>query len=477
MRQNHLGIKLDKLTVLVENGNYLVVNSRPNIDSWRYSHESAARLKSDKQSIKFLDLSFLDPSASMLFTLRKLIRTLIRHKNFERLICKDMKSRGIEIIRISWLQQIFYFLDFSGLLEISRNIPVIPKENEVAINSWLSITSGSTHFKWGIKSRINLFLVKRTIRWTNRIFERHVSKSYFSTILTFNGRFPVDGTILLKAKSIDIETILFDGGSLSGDNRNRIQYFNTSPHNPNESLQKIEEYWDEGDERDRQEISKAYLSDISKGKRGLRTSFEWNPHNSKTSIDSSKSVVFFASSDWEQGAIMKWLPLNGFRNQFEVVDALVDICSNLGLNLIIKTHPIRKNYKGKKSLAAEKAVWEKYNGLNQVQIISNELSVSSSDLISRALINVGFRTSVSAQSLYAGKPTAVCAQVPWITIDSEYVYTPNQELLKEAIQRRLNGRVLSVNLLPIFKWAYYQAVCGSNMRFSEISAGEFRIHH
>lgn len=475
MNKETIGIQLDELLLVGSGGDYLVVNTRPNIDSWRFSHETAMRLITEGASVKFLDLSFLDPSTSTNFLFRKLVRNYFKTKNYERAILAQIKGAGIEICTISILDKIKYYFDITAAINQLKLRPVINKENEIAIKSWLAVSSGSTHYKWNARARANLFRANRSIKWTNKLLDSYFYDSSLDGIFTFNGRFPVDSTLLLRAKKTGIQTILFDGGSLANNNRNRIQYFNTSPHNPAEIQSKIQEYWDSTNEKTREIIAKNYLNAICKGQRNLGTDFEWNPNSVKSIINTSKSVVFFASSDWEQGAILKWLPSAGFRNQFEVADALVEICSNYDINLIIKLHPIRKNFKGRRSIKSEEGAWKKFHNLNRVQIISEDMRVHPSDLIANSLLNVGFRTSVTAQSIYVGRNTAVCAQVPWVKIDSNFVYTPDKLSLTTAIERSLDGLHAPKDLLPLIQWAYYQAICGSEMKFSEIRTGPLRI--
>lgn len=477
MNKQTIGIQLDKLVLLGSGGDYLVVNTRPNIDSWRFSHETAMRLISEGASVKFLDLSFLDPSTSPNFLFRKLVRNYFKAKNYERTILGQIKVVGIEICTIRALDKIKYYFDITGATNQFRIRPVINKENEIAIKSWLAVSSGSTHYKWNARARANLFRANRSIKWTNKLLDSYFYDSSLNGIFTFNGRFPVDSTLLVRAKKTGTQAILFDGGSLANNNRNRIQYFNTSPHNPVETQSKIREYWDSTNEKTREIVAKSYLNAICKGQRNLGTNFEWNPNPIKNVINASNSVVFFASSDWEQGAILKWLPLTGFRNQFEVADALVEICSDLDINLIIKLHPIRKNFKGKRSIKSEEGAWKKYHNLNRVQIISEDMRVHPSDLIANSLLNVGFRTSVTAQSIYVGRNTAVCAQVPWVKVDSNYVYTPDKLSLTTAIERSVDSLHTPRDLLPLFQWAHYQAVCGSEIKFSEIRNGRLRIHN
>jgi hypothetical protein len=452
-----------------------VVNSRPGIDSWRFSHETVMRLQANQKSVKFLDLSSLDPSVSIVFLIRKFFRNFFNSKNYEKSILEDLILKQIEILKLKPIQKLLYFFDYSGVPTIFSAAPTISKENEVAVRSWLAITSGSTHYSWKCKTRANLFRAQRSVNWSKKYFDTYISKQQLDGIFTFNGRFPVDSTLLTRANESGIPSIVFDGGSLAGDNRNRIQYFASSPHNPIETRVKILEYWEAGQAPDRARVADEYLKAISEGKRNLGTSFEWNENPAKESVNCNKSVVFFASSDWEQGAIMKWLPVSGFKNQFEVVDALSEICTDLDLNLLLKLHPIRKNFNGKQSIKAEEAAWSKYSSHNRIQIVSQDLGARASDLISNSLINVGFRTSVTAQSIYAGKYTAVCGQVPWVKDDSTYLYAPDKQRLKSLIEGALSYAQIPIDLLTLHQWAYYQAVCGSPMRFSEIVAGQFRV--
>ena len=467
-----LSTYLDDLYVIKNDGKYLVVNSRAGIDSWRFSYETVMRLYAKNQNVIFIDLSFLDPSSSILFNVRKIVRSKLKSKNYEKSIYQRIKDRNIKVIQIRNFYKVLYFFDFSEVLNSFRTDSFFSDLHETAIRSWLAVSLGSTHYSWNAKSKYQLFRVKRSIKWSRKILDRYVSRISINGVLTFNGRFPVDSTLLTWVKDDAVQTILYDGGSLSGDNRNRIQFFETSPHNLAEIRIKIEEYWKAGEIVEREKIAVDYLNAISDGRRSLNSTFKWNTNIQREIVDAKESVVFFASSDWEQGAISKWLPTSGFKSQFEAADALIEICRELGLDLIIKLHPIRKNFKGKKSIKAEESAWSKYSCMSRVRILFQAQGVNPTELLAKSIINVGFRTSLTAQSLYSGKNTAVCAQVPWIKCESNSIYTPDKLSLKLRIEKALNQPGETIDKLPLFKWAYYQAVCGSQINFSEINKSQ-----
>jgi hypothetical protein len=456
----------------------LVVNSRNDIHCFRFSFETVLSLKKLGIDVTFVDFSNLDPSRSLLSDMKLLVRNLINAPYYSRQIGEAIKRldiRRIKTTRRVKFETLFFFKSFRiAYLSIT---PEMEDKAQVAVHSWISTKVGNTNYKWGVFSRYHAFKAIKSRFSTINEIDKILKDMEYDTVFTFNGRFPVDSAILYYCQEKNIQYYLFDGGSLSGNNYNRIQYFSKSPHSSAEIAQKIDSYWESAQVNTRIQIAHDCIEDLLAGKRALGSNFIWrNQINEfEYSLDWGKTVVFYASSDWEQGAINEWLQKEGFTNQFQVVESLIAICSEKNLNLIVKLHPIRKNYKGNRSNEAEAAAWKQFQHLDFVYLLGADHSVDPISLAKKAAINIGYRTSLTAQTMYLSLPTIITGNVSWRDDKVNSNFATNSRELGESIDVLLMGVQPNFDLQPILKWAHYQAVCGTEMVYSRFTPGKIYL--
>ena len=467
---------------VIENENLgtkvLVVNSRNDIHCWRFSFEAFCTARDQGLDVSFIDLSHLDPSWTIFMHAKYALRKILRVPHYSSDISKIIKDSSNTLLKTTRFNSQSISNFFISLNDVYlRTMPRIEEEMNVATHSWVSSQVGNTKYEWNARSKFQCFRAIQSQRNTRAVISRLLSKNSFETILTFNGRFPVDSTVVKVCKEYFIKYYLFDGGSLSGNNFNRIQYFSQSPHSINELKEKIDSYWENSQDETRLSIAKSSLDAIVLGKRALGSDFNWNTSTEKanSNYDWSKTIVFFASSDWELGAINEWLPKNGFTSQFLAAEALHKVCRQRGLDLVIKLHPIRKNYRGRRSEKSEALAWKNFRDREGVHIVGHEVPVNPIFLASRALMSAGFRTSVTAQTMYLGFPTVIMGDVPWRDDQKNFNFATNELQLDGFIEKHVAGNLPRVELNPIFKWAYYHAVCGKKMLYSKFTPGSKRL--
>jgi hypothetical protein len=201
--------------------------------------------------------------------------------------------------------------------------------------------------------------------------------------------------------------------------------------------------------------------------------FEINRKIHTYSLEKNMSVIFFASSDWEQGAINRWRPKSGYTNQFDFFADVSKICKEFKLALLLKPHPIKKNVKKKNADNNEYNEWQKFcdqNNLNAT-IIDGRSGLKTKDLLKWNSIVAGFGTSVLAQSIYLGKPTLVACKEVWITDDNFECYVANENELRSKLLKEINNKSsIATNrrlINSVLPWAYYRSVCGVDMRYTQ----------
>jgi hypothetical protein len=459
--------------------NILVVNSKGNLHSLRFSLETVLLLDEKNYNLNFIDLGSYDPEFSGAKRIKVLFRNILKKNSYQNIIYNKLNKEKINIIKpkttLTFLFDIYFF---SFLKIFISKKPRISNLEMIPINSWVSTRAGHTKFDWNLTNKYTAYQALVAIKKTKITLNNLLNKKEFSNIYTFNGRFPVDSTIVSICNSKQIPYFLYDGGSLANDNYNRIQYFKTSPHNYVEVKSKINSYWDNECESARKLIALNTLNDLTIGKRTLGSSFNWVEDSNLANFQTnwSETVVFYSSSDWEQGALSQWKPQSGFSNQFEAVEELYNACRELDLHLLIKTHPIKKNYKGKQSENSELLAWNKFAAGKKISLVwPGEYSSSPYQLLNKAKINVGFRTSLSAQAMYLQKKVIILTDTLWRSDELNSNYADSYLQIFNQLNHMLNISEVNYNLLPVYKWAYYQAVHGAKMRFSNFDSGKFQI--
>ena len=463
---NILYPELEKLNLDVK---YLVIDSKYGTHPWRFSIETFLNLSKNKIDVYYLSLITIDPS--VFFGKSKLFLRRILYQNERHNYIKSVIDKNRIISTKFLLPKTKNLLNcFKVFFSVNPN-----KRLQIAIESWLSTKYGSTRYKKTWLTRLQSMRIASRYFRTIDLLKYIYSIDKFDVLITFNGRFPVDSAIVDYCNDNGIQNILFDGGSIAHDNFNKIQYFETSPHNEEEIRKKIDRYWEIGSENKVIEAQTAITSLIN-GERFVGNSFNWENlkykndlNNSKFSnLNLAKTVTFFASSDWEQGAINAWSPRIGFLNQFDMLISLAEVCHDFDFKLLIKPHPIKKNFK-RDSNSKEFNSWKKFcesNGIS-AKIISQFDNLSTRILLTESAFIAGYGTSVLAQALYIGRPTIIGRKEPWINESNVRSLVKNEEQIR-LIFREVGQSILKYeqNLTirnSVLPWAYYRNVCGVDM--------------
>jgi hypothetical protein len=453
---------------------YLVVDPKYGLHSWRFSINTTLALQSFGADVTYCALRNLDPE-KFLLRLRILIRPLWIKKERHKFGNEVLDKYKVKRIKLNSIPSPRIHKDALNLLLGRRN--VINSSLDLALNSFFAARFGSTRFKDTLWIRILAVRVASKYHRAYITLKKNRIHENFDCIFTFNGRFPIDSAISQYCKDHGLDRILFDGGSISQDNYNRIQFFETSPHNPTEIKQKVSNYWMRVD-NSKIETAKDSINSLMAGNRSLGSSFNWesgiNPVKSTLSaLSLHKSIVFFASSDWEQAAINEWRVNKGFSDQFAMLEALNLAALKFDLQILIKPHPIRKNYRINANVN-ERMLWENFCSSNKIsaRILSEGDNVQTQDLLRASRIVAGFGTSVLAQAIYCGIPTIVGTREPWINDRNELCLAESPEAISTRLRRILNLSDSAPDPESVLPWAYYQTMNGIVLSGLEFSGRE-----
>ncbi len=460
--------------VLKKELKYLVVDPKYGLHSWRFSLNTTLSLQSFGADVTYCSLRHLDPEKFFLrfrISMRSLWIKKERHK-FGNVVLKEHK---VKRIRLHSRPSLRNHKDALNILLGRRN--KINSSLELALNSFFAVRFGSTKFKDTFWIRLLAVRVASKYHRVYFAFEKNQIHENFDHIFTFNGRFPIDSAISQFCKDHNLNRNFFDGGSISQDNYNRVQFFETSPHNPVEIKQKVSSYWLRGD-NSKIDVGIRSINSLMAGNRSLGSSFNWESEVDpvKTTLKDFSfhgSIVFFASSDWEQAAINEWRVDKGFSDQFKMLEALNLAAQKFDLQILIKPHPIRKNFK-RNSNVNEHMLWENFCNSHEIsaRILSEKDNVQTQDLLRASKIVAGFGTSVLAQAIYCGIPTIVGTRESWINDRNEVCLTETAEAVAIRLGRILNLSDSTPNPESVLPWAYYQAINGVELPGVKFSGRE-----
>ena len=180
-----------------------------------------------------------------------------------------------------------------------------------------------------------------------------------------------------------------------------------------------------------------------------------------TSIDiTSDFCVFYAQSEHEHSGHLITNPSERFVSQYEAFDALQTVCDELRLTLFLKFHPLPK---GDLNTCAKKnrLDWEsvKFNGI--VQIIDEDSSIDTYELILKAKYNVIWSSTVGLECIARGIAPVVLGFPAWLNRDWKlHAWT------EESLRKSLSNDSTNFDAQSLIPYFYYLNNFGSTCRFS-----------
>jgi len=299
-------------------------------------------------------------------------------------------------------------------------------------------------------------------------------------VFVFNARFPLEAGVLAAFSRRGTKILQFDGGSLSEANFNRIQFFEVSPHNHDEIKSKVESYWQQGLS---QKLSLAIeqMTSLISGQRSFGSTFLWSPEGlgpSTTFNKGDRYALFFGSSDWESAAFRFSNGPTGFTSQFDACSALASSLQKRGIKLYVKPHPMRKNF-SRLGEVTETSKWKRIAiEYDNIHLLSSRLSSAETiNLMQGATVVAGYRTSMTAQSIFLGLPTIVLYRSAWINEKNDRNLAQSKGEIEYWLNEYEVKRVVEIqsereSVLP---WAYYSRFAGCDLGEVEFSGADVRI--
>jgi hypothetical protein len=380
-------------------------------------------------------------------------------------IMEDFGIKSVYIPRMPIMKVVL--LHLSKILHELRRVLRSPGEIRVGIDSYLSHKRPKLRFTrsvltplWYLRA-IHLYLKGLSIALLLQ------NSTQPSLVFVFNSRFPLEAGIFSVFSSAEVTKVLqFDGGSLSEGNFNRVQFFQVSPHSHLEIGRKIDSYWSNGSP-EKKALAIEQMTALVSGKRAFGSEFSWlsiDDHRRETlGVSERNYALFFGSSDWESAAFRFNNLNNGFSTQFDACSSLASCLDKRNIDLFVKPHPMRKNV-SQLGAMLERQKWEKlrHQHRNLFLLPSNLTARETNNLMRSSILVAGYRTSMTAQSIFCQIPTLFLYKSAWVNKEND----ENLAVSVDEIEHWLNkfslnqvrvGQDLKDSILP---WAFYSRVAG-----------------
>jgi len=283
-----------------------------------------------------------------------------------------------------------------------------------------------------------------------------------SRVVTVNGRFVVDGAVVLAAKSLGVEYRLLERDS---ENLAYYAFFSISSQSDRDIQVHISESWKAAKGNKflgrAQEIGRDYIVRKSKFR---RTSSEVRlSHFGLTLKKLSKSVVFFPTSDIEFSLEPSTQDSSeNFKNQEDAFQSVVKVANKMGLEVIVRTHPHPKNsHIG----AEEDRIWSDLCRRFGTQFISSTSEISSYDLAMHSWSNVVHGSSIGAEIAFESLPIILTGEESYSHLAPELVARTETDL-----ERKIATRVAIIEPNRLLAWGYYLSTGSRLMQYFKMSS-------
>lgn len=277
-------------------------------------------------------------------------------------------------------------------------------------------------------------------------------------IVTVNGRFLIDSSILCFSKANKIKYRVLEGGLNDWDHYIEFK----------QSIQSIPELIEIMNEQ----VELDFLNEDVKCKKlaiqhmeeRLSNNWYWNPMSNSNSIENQISgnyIAFFPTSNWEFGIFDH--EINSETKSISQKESFMwaaDYCKKNSLKLVVRVHP---HPDSQKLAQAENNLWQKltieYGGI----LIKSNDQFNSHQIARGALVNVVHQSSIGAEFLYSGLPTAITNETLYTSLVPEFCFKTREEFelfMKNPIALKDRDR-----LIP---WAYFMANGGNSFNHFKI---------
>ena len=306
----------------------------------------------------------------------------------------------------------------------------------------------------------------RTFCSTREFLKQHPE---YDRAYMFNGRFATLRGALRACQQAELDVHIHERGS----NNSKFMIFeNSMPHDIDKMTARINRYWDESTEEEKQTLAQSFYENRRK-----RVEEFWHSHTKAQCTgrlpaswdDSKKNVVIYTSSDDEYVAIAKEWVTPGFKSQ---TDAILTLHKNLrernsDTQLYVRMHP---NLRGISNRDTRPLLELKGEG---IEVIPPESNVCSYTMMEECDRVVTFGSTIGIESTFWGKPSILAGMHFYRALDGAHVATGDEKLYELVEQDPLEPKPIDGAL----KFGLYVKKFGQPFKYYEsanFETGKFR---
>ena len=434
----------------------LVINPLNTYWSYQLSSELALRSREFTPEVRWVNVA---PKTPLKFEINLADHySILLHGRVNRRVAKLLNKSGISTSeKLLKMKHAEFSSGFNSLSELREE-----KFKEIPLGrmifSAIASSLKSTAFELSdVRDYLDFFLWNAYKSYA--VISKEIEELKPDFILTINDRLIGSAMALALAKQYGVNRAL----AYWGHTTNHIEDYSDSLYSGREWETKISEKWsNRASNEPSQAMIKAQNELDRLGKAPSSDSLRYLSEQIKgTSVDSkSEFCVFYAQSEHEHSGHLITSPSERFVSQYEAFDALQTVCEELRLTLFLKFHPLPKgdlNTRAKKN----RLDWESVKFNSIVQIIDEDSSIDTYELISKAKYNVIWSSTVGLECIARGITPVVLGFPSWLNRDWKlHAWT------EESLRKSLSTDSTNFDAQSLIPYFYYLNNFGSACRFS-----------
>lgn len=285
-------------------------------------------------------------------------------------------------------------------------------------------------------------------------------------VVLHHGRGAIDRAALRACQHTGTEAWLYE--TALGVNR-LLVFKNALPHDIDNFVRRINEHWEQAPpERDKSAIGSAFYQMRRSGRKKVEAegttlstqdrSFTSLQREGMVPDDWSKerkNVVIFGSSNDEFIAISPEYEESIYANQVDALDQLSRALEDKPFHLYFRAHPRQRRVENDYM----RALMALDQARENVTFVPADSEISSYALLDHADIVLAFRSTMSMEAAYWGKPAVILSASLFKSLGASYNPASHAEVL-ELISHDLEPK----DNTPAIKFGYYQMTSGFEQR-------------
>jgi len=327
-----------------------------------------------------------------------------------------------------------------------------PLEMSPAYNSIVE-NYGSINLKEMNRSLRGLRIKNREIKKCEKLYKKlsKLGNLHYETVVTVNGRFSKNSTVLRWAKKNNMTTRCLEFGAQS---KNSFEIFDFSPHSMTELQNKIDRYWLDSSDPLKSQKAASYLHNMVTRKSSSSIDFRGKITEGKIPTFGSKKIcVFYASTEFEYAGVGDRIESGLFATQVEAFQGLVEILNPGEWDIFLRRHP-KPN--GSRNRDGEKFLWNKYYAVENIKIIEPDSDIDSLALGTNSHLIASFWSTINMEFYARGLSNVVnLGPTSWSRLLPSR-YLPN----KNAISKYISCEPPSILIDEVLPWAYFHSEFG-----------------